>query len=251
MAYEQVYKGQAPVGPKITHDNGPDFTPYSYQPTEAVYAEEWVTKWQPEHVPVGTVLRYNTSMVGAEKDLEVTVTGHQWNGPHSWVVLTNDPCPIRGSEDTASFHYSHIRSIVSRGNGKVNWRSYKADDYYRNEYLANLPDLQKLGIKTKHTYAAHRVRTIVGFVLANHPAFSDMMDSNHLYNSDIYSFPIEKLDAIFEYTALSQWHGYYSVSKKKLIKELKKRIPRLRVSRKKTQREDDDHYRDLLEEHDA
>jgi hypothetical protein len=234
MAYEKIYKGQRETGVVTKYeyiDEAGKTCFHEIAEKEPHHEIEWVQKWQPEHAPVGSVVRYKSSRSFAPDDelVEVTVTGHYWNGVKSWVVLTDDVCQIRGGDSKCSFNGDHIREIVSRGKGGVQFTNNKQTiKHFTENYNKGLTQLPS-GVKRPHLYAAHLPSDIVGYVLTTHPRFADFFDGMH---ENMFVHDITKMLApLFQFTWTSTWSGYATINKKKLIKALARIIPRGRTSK--------------------
>jgi hypothetical protein len=246
MPYVKVYKGERETGKMldciITKDDGTSVDLGPYPEKESVWVEEWQTPWQPEHAPVGSVVRYSTS--AREEMNEVTVTGHVWNGPQSWVILTNDPCPIMGADKLASFNGAHLKEIVSRGTGGVQWH-YNTDneDYLRNKHKAVMETIP-VGLKNKHNYAARQPYELIQHVCSTHPKLAFLHGDMHLYELDWHELSLDDptLGGIIKYHKQTYWSGFYVANKKRLVKALLRMTARHKVSAYKEQRAQDQQY---------
>lgn len=234
MAYEKVYKGQRETGVVNRYeyvDEQGNNCIHEFPETEPHHEIEWVLKWQPEHAPVGSVVRYKSSRMLADEDelREVTVTGHYWNGIKSWVILTDDVCPILGHPHKCSFNGDHLREIVSRGKGGVQFTNNKNTlEHFANTYKASLKEMPA-GKKRSHQYAGNYLSSIVGYVLTTHPKFSGYFDGMHdnMGISEISNVLGRQLGIRHPV----RWDDHVVVSKKKLINALTRLIARGRTSK--------------------
>lgn len=248
MPYVKEYRGHALTGRTLEYvykdlDGNEVREPYPEE--AAVHEIVWQTPWAPEHCPVGSVVRYEAS--GQKELSEVTVTGHYWNGPQSWIILTDDVCPILGGFNKASFNGSWLREIVSRGKGGVMFRNdrdhlaYTVDEFKRVQ--RDLP----VNFKRPNQYAGYSRRSIISFVLANHPAFAytggpDM----HVY--DCLDKIVAATEADFDRVRLDTYMGNaYRINKKKLVGILKRYLTHNKLSRAQLQKDSDDLDRELME----
>lgn len=237
MPYEKVYKGQRETGVVTKYeyvDEAGKTCSMDIADKEPHYEIEWRTPWQPEHAPVGSVVRYKSaaSLNDDAPLTEVTVTGHYWNGVKSWVIKTDDVCPIMGGTNKCSFNGSHLREIVSRGTGGVRFtNNVDTIEHFTKAYKSALTELPA-GVKRSHEYAAWNQANIVGYVLTTHPKFASFFDGMHenISVSDLtwYLSAIPKLFTLTRYTAYT---GYVTVNKKKLIKAMLRVITRGRTSK--------------------
>lgn len=246
MPYVDVYKGQRETGRMleckheidgVIHDLG------DYPETENIISVEWQTPWQPDHAPVGSVVEYASgNYCSAVQELnQATVTGHQWNGVRSWVILTDDVCPIRGGEYKASFNGDHLRRVISRGKGGVQWTKALYEDSHKKEYLADLSRLP-VGLKKPHEYAGASVERLIAYLMESHPALSRYRNAQHvLCAADL----IPAVKDLFTVIWPNQWQSYYTVSKKKLIKRLIRAIPRFYQNKDKLEKEEAAFYAEL------
>lgn len=198
---------------------------YRYPETKEVWDLTWATPWQPEHAPVGSVVRYNV-YEDPSKEQEVTVTGHYWNGIQSWVILTNDPCPILRGNNKSSFNGTHLTSIVSRGTGGVQFTNYKGIVHSAKEAHKQQQEWLLPCKKKPHEYAAGSPAMIIQYVLSTHPKFCDYLTGMHLnaHATDI----AQVLLPMFKIDKSVRWFPLTTVNKKKLIKALERVIPRMR-----------------------
>jgi hypothetical protein len=237
MPYEKIYKGQRETGVVNTYDyvdeNGE--TCFMNVPEKEAHHEiEWRTPWQPEHAPVGSVVRYR-SAASFDEDAplkEVTVTGHYWNGIKSWVILTNDVCPILGKENKCSFNGDHLREIVSRGKGGIQFtNNLNTVAHYVKSYKDELAQLP-VYVKRPHEYAAWNHRNIIGYVLTTHPKFAGFFDGVHENISvSALTWMLGNIPGLFTLTRYTAYTGYVTVNKKKLIKAMLRLIARGRSSK--------------------
>lgn len=189
--------------------------------------------WQPEHMPIGSVIRYTTYSGGQESAVkEVTVTGLAYNGVDSFVFETDDQCPIFHDDPSAkaSANGAHVVEIVSRGNGGCNFhRKAQAERVeHRTEYVKRLQRGLIHGQKGSQHYVAFDHWGIVMMAItSNDKLFGLYSNPNHHYNfsEEFYL----KLADCFE------WVGEYRLvvraNKRKLIKRLKRVLPHHRVSK--------------------
>lgn len=234
MAYEKVYKGQRETGVVTKYEYVDEagkqcFTEFADK--EPHHEIEWVQKWQPEHAPVGSVVRYKSAASFAD-DVplkEVTVTGHYWNGIKSWVILTEEVCPILGVGHKCSFNGDHLREIVSRGKGGVQFTNNTSTiEHFVKEYKSSLTEVP-VGEKRSHEYAGYNPHGVIGYVLTTHPKFSDFFTGMH--ENVTISALAWQLRGLFKMTRTSTYCGYVTVNKKKLIKALVRSIARGRTSK--------------------
>jgi hypothetical protein len=231
----------------ITRDDGTQVDLGPYPEKEKVFETVWQVDWQPEHMPVGSVIRYH---LDHRKDgiQEAVVTGHHQNGVKSWVVKTDDQCSILGGEHKTSFNASYVVEVVSRGNGDIRFVNNKANTHFlKMEYLSQQKEVPTKA-KRPGLYAAMYPQSVIAFVLGNHPAFHDIDHDGHIYAT------IDelggKLRHLFNMTRVSPYSGYCTVNKKRLIKELKVLLSRSRQSKNMHHKEEqrlqrEDYERDM------
>lgn len=248
MPYIKEYRGYAPTGRTLEYvykdlDGTEVREPY---PEEApVHEIVWQTPWQPEHAPVGSVVRYESS--GKKELNQVTVTGHYWNGPQSWIILTDDVCPILGGDSKASFNGSWLREIVSRGDGGVYFRNdLDARKWATDEYLRTQKELPA-GFKRPGQYASTSPHNIIRYVLSTHPSFAYVGGPDmHIYNyiDDIVAAAVDRFDCA---QLVGNYYCGYRINKKKLVKLLKRLIARTKLPRARLQKESDDLDREIMD----
>lgn len=235
MAYVKKYIGERETGKMLPCIiDGVDLG--SYPEREKIYETVWETNWQPEHMPVGSVVRYFFSHRKEEGIQEVVVTGHHQNGVKSWVIQTDKPSTILTDGDhKESFNASYVTEVVSRGNGTTRFINGGWMDAYwaKMEYLAQLSAVPT-NVKRPHEYAASHPITIIAYVLSQHPTFKDMGFDGHNYA--ILDTLTKALRPIFKITRLNGWSGYATVNKKRLVRDLKSLLARSRVPVKTLER---------------
>jgi len=252
MAYVKKYKGERETGNMvpciITGDDGVERDLGSYPETEKVYETVWEQDWLPEHMPVGSVVRY---CLEHRKDgvKEAVVTGHYQNGVKSWVVQTDEPCSIFGAPKKESFNASYVTEVVSRGTGTVRFSNHtvNVDQYWINDYRYEQGHLPP-SVKRPHLYAANTISTVVGYVLHTHPAFKELRYDCHIH-MPIYEL-VQQLSKYFTVTRLDKWGGYCTIKKKRLIRELRNLMAHNRKSKasllkQEKQQQHEDYERDM------
>lgn len=197
----------------------------------------WHTPIQPEHVPVGSVVRWKTAFGNAIH--EATVTGHARNGIRSWVIKTDGDCPF--GRQGASFNSDWVVEVVSRGTGKVVWEnSLWGKERIIQDYMQEMRSPQ--APKGSHQYGGRRFASIIRYVLTTHPAFSNYYESDH-HPADMSAI-IERVKHVAVVVSTGQSTPPYCLAnKKKLVRALKKALPQLHTSKtlaERAERENDE-----------
>lgn len=230
-------------------DDNDQLAEHKYPETVDQFDLVWETPWQPEHAPVGSVVRWKLNgLLRESEEHEVTVTGHYWNGVKSWVILTDTPCPILGGTHKTSFNGSLLTKIVSRGNGGVQFRNCQEYKRYSDNDHQMQSSWLPTGYKRPHEYASRSAQAIVLYVLGSHPAFADDMNGVHL-NANAGTI-VDKLRHLFtDHSTGLRWCPAVTANKKKLVKGLKRIMPHLRLSKEveaKRQAEEAMSYSEML-----
>ncbi len=235
MSYVKQFTGMVDTGVTLEHhymDDQDQPAVYHYPEQTDAFDIVWETPWQPEHAPVGSVVRWSSTFDDTIN--EATVVAHEWNGIRSWVLLTDGKCPF--GRGCAAFNGVHLKEIVSRGNGGMNWLNNartiadSIDDYREQQSCFK-------GRKHKNQYVGRRPETIIRYLLTTHPAFSSFYDGNHCpaLAGDIYR-KVKDVFTIVSNGVVSAPQCY--ASKKKLIAALKRVLPRMHVSKDEAEREE-------------
>lgn len=222
MAYVKKYIGERETGKMLDCIiDGVDLGPYPEK--EKVYETVWDFDWQPEHMPVGSVVRYEFDHRKENGVMEAIVTGHQQNGVKSWVVLTDKPCSIMTDREDRkeSFNASYVTEVVSRGTGTTQfvYGGWGDADWALREYVEQQKALPA-GAKRPQDYAAYHSTIVIAFVLSHHPEFKDMGYDGHIYGS--LTSIAKALRPIFKLTRPNSYGTYVTVNKKRLVRELRK-----------------------------
>lgn len=203
----------------------------SHDVTEPVYAQVWETPWQPEHMPIGSVVEICVGSSKFNEPWQATVTGHVRNGAQSWCIITDQPCPVMKTGAGKSVNGSHVTRVVSRGNGGVRW---EGNDYALASTHHKTLDgsLWMLSGKKKSLYYATSVNHLINTLINHHPAFTYVTQDDHLYS-------VYDLDDSFLgfFTILPDWSGV-TVSKKIVVAALHRALRTRRVNRQKEQSAD-------------
>ena len=228
MAYVKKYIGERETGKMLDCIiNGVDLGQYPEK--EKVYETVWQVDWQPEHMPVGSVVRYFFDHKKENGVMETTVTGHQQNGVKSWVVLTDKPCSILTDRPgrKEAFNASYVTEVVSRGTGTTRFAFGGWGDAYWawTEYMSQLASLPA-GMKRPQDYAGCSPTVIVAYVLSHHPKFKDMGYDGHCYGT--LTNMAKALHPIFNVTRVNGWTSHVTVNKKRLVRDLSKLLARSR-----------------------
>lgn len=244
MAYIKKYKGERETGKMldciITRDDGTQVDLGQYPEMEKIYETVWEVDWLPEHMPVGSVVRYKLEHRKNEGVREAVVTGHWQNGVDSWVIKTDEPCSILGMQHKESFNASYVLEVVSRGNGTTRFENLGNGHHFKMDYLLQQSQLPA-NIKRPHLYAAGMSNTIVAYVLHNHPAFKDLIHDGHIY--DYVASVSKRLEHLFTRVPGGGYFGYCTVNKKRLIKALKALLVRTRRPKAELRREEKEQQR--------
>lgn len=249
MAYVKKFKGERETGKMIdciiTGDDGVEKNLGQYPETERVYETVWETKYRPEHVPVGSVVRYHLNHRNEGVKEAVVASLHQ-NDIDSWVIKTDIPCSILGMDHKEAFNLSYITEIVSRGTGTCRPENVGTSNsnFFKMDYLCQQQSLP-VGVKRKHLYAAVQATVIVAYVLYNHPDFVDLDNDEHIY--DYVNSMTQKLKHLFTRTEQGAWSGYCTVNKKRLVKELRVLMMHSRQSKAKLIKEEKKRQREEYE----
>lgn len=235
MPYVKQFTGMVDTGVTLEHhyvDDQDQPAVYHYPEQTDAFDIVWETPWQPEHAPVGSVVRWSSTF--DDHMHEAKVIAHELNGIRSWVLITDGVCPFGRSH--ASFNGSHLKEVVSRGTGGMNWlNNTRSIADITNEYLEQQSCFK--GRKHKNQYVGRRPESIIRYLLTVHPAFRSYYDGDHCpaLSGDIYLRVKDAFTIVSDgYTSAPQC----SANKKKLIAALKRVLPRMRVSKDKMEREE-------------
>jgi len=196
-------------------------------------------KWQPEHMPIGSVIRYETQVGGVKSELTVTVTDLMYNGVDSFIFDSDTQCPIffDDPESTASANADFVIEVLQRGNGGLPFE--KVVTQYRDTIRADYDARFKHGhlhlYKNKHTYVAYDRRGLVNNAIASNPTLlRRYMAINHEFNltGDFY----DQLKDCFE--QVGPGGIVWRANKRKLVARLKRLLPHNRVAKKQLLKEE-------------
>ena len=198
-----------------------------------VEAPEVIPNWQPEHFPVGSVVVMRD--YARDKDegfvrqeggnAEITVARIRKNGPTSHLVDTGE-YNVR-TEMNQCFHFDHITSIKSRGDGPVkivHWRD--------TSKMINLKSEITYDLLNKRRYYAVSVRELLAFLIHRNSSFPKGMQ---LRNDFVELF----MQQTFVKTHMFSGGGWYiSADKKKTRRWIQQNINRLVMPMKEVRRID-------------
>lgn len=204
--------------------------------------------WQPEHCPIGSQLVYKSGFASCSTFHTVEVTGHVYNGVDSWVFESNSPSPIfpDDPEKFASANGDHIVAILKRGDGgfKFNQQQAEQRELYREGYIERIERSNLTRYKGKHEYVAHDMHGLVMHAIHfNDELFSLMSDHQHRYRFE-ESFYAGLADLI---NHIGPYGMVLTANKRKLVKRIKRLLPKARVTKKVLLKEEADWYREDYE----
>ena len=212
----------------------------SYEVTEPVYGQVWETPWQPDHMPVGSVVEVCVGSPRFNESWTATVTGHIRNGARSWCIITDQPCPVMKISTGKSVNGSHVTRIVSRGAGGVQWKGNDFALSSTHHQALDGPKWAGYG-KKKSLYYAASINDLIHTLVNHHPDFTYVLEDDHLYR--LYDLDDTILGL---FTILPSWEGV-TVSKKRVVDALHRHLRTRRVNRKKEQSSSDKAMEKLYE----
>lgn len=206
-----------------------------------VFVQLWETPWQPEHMPVGSVIQVcvGDPEFAHNKPWTATVTGHAYNGPRSIVVITDQPCEVMKKKTGRTVNICHVKHVLSRGTGGVQWERPTLD----GQLMPNGKLLDASG-KKKTEYCADSVLDLVNILLSTHPAFAYANPNQHMYRPYNLTGSLGKLGRTFYGDGV---HGFV-VDKKKFKKALHAALVRGKRSRMEAQKKEDKLYEKMYEQ---
>lgn len=192
-----------------------------------------IPKWQPQHFPTGTVVvlkNYKNEPDGSltycsggnaefiVKSVRMTNTGN---------YLLDSGIQNKSLDDmNYVFNVAHVTSIKSRGAGPVkmeHWRNYSK--------MINLKSEITYDVLNKRRYYSTCVRELLAFLIHNNKSFQAEMGLRRDY---VELFMRQSF--VKSYRFPGGWHGYVSVDKKKAKRWLQQNINRLLMTRKESNR---------------
>lgn len=138
-----------------------------------VHLTLWSTPWQPEHIPIGSVIAYQATSM---EEIVATITGHARQPGRRWCFVTDIPCPAMNDGSFKVVSRGWIKRVISRGSGGIRWQQNQHHLGKVKEQCVTSPH------KRKQDYYATDLTSLVQRLIYTHPAFSYVQQDNHLYD---------------------------------------------------------------------
>lgn len=192
-----------------------------YMDMEAIEELVWETPWQPEHMPVDSVIRVKVAHM---VEYQAVVLSHFRQDGSNWGVN------LYNVDDGlwTSINSGWVTQITQRGDLGVVWNKEPEDHAYMHGYIVQPK-------KHHNSYHSMSMNHLVRTLLQVHPAFSYVRTDDHLY-----CIPDVVKELNKEFSEDRQEDQPYApelrVNKKRFVKRMHLALSKNRTSRKEDQK---------------
>lgn len=187
-------------------------------------------KYNYGHFPIGTVC---VVKVGLGPEKEIVVKNIVGNGPCSYCILTSND---------EYYNIDWVVRIIKRGQGTlcnpIRERETEYNKILRSYYNDVSDILRQLGVcKSKKHYVGFSLKLVVVSIIEKHS------DEVHLIDTDKLLHMVYMDSSVIKYKYSQKPNTFkiniFVINKKKLVKLVKRLLPKCRLKRKVTQKEHD------------
>lgn len=180
----------------------------------------WETPWQPDHMPVDSVIMVKVAHM---EPYQAVVLGHFRQDGESWGVSLYDV----DNGSWPSVNSGWVTAVKERGNGGVVWEHQVYPEYVHG-YISKLP-------KHSSEYHEESLSLLVRILLARHPAFLYVNQDDHIYTINQVTADLHKLYPVVWDKDMPHAPSF-KVNKKQFVKRLHSALAKNRRSRKVDQK---------------